>query len=341
MKILGIDVGIKNLGYCIIGSDQNICKPLSQNWNIINLLEDVKVTCCGTNCTNNPTKTCMINDIKYYFCGKHKKLYQDLINSNPIVCLPCEKSVKCEHTMSCKTKSMWVFNKKNICDKHWKMTEKNLIKERSYVPYKLKVDEMSKHDIKVKLIQKLEEHKELFLNVDYVLIENQPMDIGNSFRNKFKKSTFNPTMKSISDTIYAWFLINGEALHPERINPIVKFYLASNKLKVNDKQSVFDEKIENSNKKYKTRKILSVEETINILKHKKEELKHLESFKKQDDICDAFLHAVSFVQNTLKLNTYKGKKLLLKNMHDTMEKLKNKMIHNSTKMDHLSYRKLD
>ena len=56
---------------------------------------------------------------------------------------------------------------------------------------------MTTNDLKLNLIKCLDARKDILLqNVDMVLIENQPT---------FK----NPTMKSVSDTIYTWFMIRG------------------------------------------------------------------------------------------------------------------------------------
>ena len=70
------------------------------------------------------------------------------------------------------------------------------------------------------MIKLLDEQKDILLNVDHVVIENQP-------------SLKNPKMKSVAETLYAWFLMRGQI---DSVNPIknLTYMCPSNKLKVNN-----------------------------------------------------------------------------------------------------------
>jgi hypothetical protein len=110
-----------------------------------------------------------------------------------------------------------------------------------------------------------------------VLIENQPT---------FK----NPTMKSVSDTIYTWFMIRGivDAEINNSIIKDVKFISPSNKLREFNTETI-DEA--DDNQKYKITKKLSIENTKTILASYglNESINRILSFDKKDDLADSFL----------------------------------------------------
>lgn len=110
------------------------------------------------------------------------------------------------------------------------------------------------------------------LKCDKYIIENQP-------------SLKNPKMKSISMLLYSYFVYNKKSqllfIHPTQ------------KLKIHDKLS--KEIISQSSHKYKATKILGTKYCSYILNNEvKNSINYKEFFnnhKKQDDLCDAFLHA--------------------------------------------------
>ena len=72
-KILSIDVGIKNLAYCILNNSKEIC-----DWNVLNLIEDNLFCSCdnknGTLCKSKATFYKMNDEqteCKLGFCKKH------------------------------------------------------------------------------------------------------------------------------------------------------------------------------------------------------------------------------------------------------------------------------
>ena len=73
MKIISIDVGIKNLAFCFLDTD-DIDKTTILKWDVINLSQKVETKCVeldkhGCPC-NNPAK--FTKHSKYY-CLKHSK----------------------------------------------------------------------------------------------------------------------------------------------------------------------------------------------------------------------------------------------------------------------------
>ena len=291
VKVLGFDVGIKNLAYCIVEKQEDkyiIQSDHKECWNIINLTEQEKLKCAYESCINLITQTTEIGGIKYYFCTKHKLLYKALIQANPLKFAECNESCKCSHAASCKTKSKYMWGGNSICSKHKEMIERNEEKSRALTKYKTFVKDFTIHDLKLRLLTKLDTFKDLFLNVDVVCIENQPT---------FK----NPTMKAISDVLYTWFMIRGliERDLNKSIISKVTFFAPSNKLKIAGKTDDINEQIDQADKtgtKYKKTKELGITNCMEFIKHSQAYVDHLNSFKKKDDLCDAFLHGVYYIE---------------------------------------------
>lgn len=123
------------------------------------------------------------------------------------------------------------------------------------------------------------------LDCDLYIIENQP-------------NRLNPTMKSISIILYSYFIHHYKST--------VQFINANLKLKLNEQLT--KEYLKNAGKnKYKITKKLGVGICKYILNYETENyLDYIEYFnnhKKQDDLCDAFLHAIV---SYYKINYYKN-----------------------------------
>lgn len=304
VKVLGFDVGIKNLAYCIVEKQEDkyiIQSSHVDNWNIINLTEQDKLKCCYETCTNSIGLCSEINKKTYHFCSKHKLYHKVLLSKNPLNFNECIDQKKCSHAASCKTKSKFIYNNNSLCAKHKEMTEKNENKFRSLVKYKIFVKDFTIHDLKLSLLQKLDTYKDIFLKVDVVCIENQPA---------FK----NPTMKAISDVLYTWFMIRGLIEKEQNESTISKitFFAPSNKLKIAGKIEGINEEIKDATKvgnKYKKTKELGITNCMEFIKYNPDYVEHLNSFKKKDDLCDAFLHGVHYIEKNLECENKAKKKV--------------------------------
>jgi len=133
--------------------------------------------------------------------------------------------------------------------------------------------------------KKLDEIPEL-LNVDIVLIENQP-------------SLKNPQMKSVQMILYSYFLIKGDNLK-------IEFISATNKLKIlknNDElNGMIDEiklKTKNSYLQKKKISIAYCERLLNENDNYKNYLDFYKNNKKKDDLADSFLQCLYYVNNCL------------------------------------------
>lgn len=230
MLVAGIDVGVKNLGVCIIDSEiWNIFKKTGVGdsgiklWKNINLITHPK-ECSGTLKNGLECKKVSkwrINDT--YFCGIHK--VDD--------CKPIQKP-----------------QIKNIS-----MT---ILKRLAYI-------ELDKID--------------LFNFVDTILIETQPSK--------------NQQMKMFASGIESYFVIRQKIDNKREC--IIKNSPAKNKLKLYDGDYISTSHIKDP---YAQRKFLAQKHTEFFLRNDQQFL-HENYFnnKKKDDLADAFLHALYFIEN--------------------------------------------
>jgi hypothetical protein len=173
-----------------------------------------------------------------------------------------------------------------LCTTHAKSKYKTLQGLYKLKKYKNKaVGSLDFDDTKLKLLQKLEEKKNL-LNADIVLIENQP-------------SLKNPQMKSVQMILYSYFLIKGDNLK-------IEFISATNKLKIlknNDElNGMIDEiklKTKNSYLQKKKISIAYCERLLNENDNYKNYLDFYKNNKKKDDLADSFLQCLYYVNNCL------------------------------------------
>ena len=132
-----------------------------------------------------------------------------IINISPDeICEHCMKENKqCDKS----AKKIIVENNKKLCSAHIKLKQYKDMKMKNIPKQKNQLLLIGKN-----IVEKLDKYNH-FLDVDYVLLENQP-------------ALKNPTMKSIQMMIYSYFLINGIT---NSLSPIENLEMinARNKLK--------------------------------------------------------------------------------------------------------------
>lgn len=275
MLILSFDVGIKNLSFCITEYDEETKKVEIKEWGIINLLKD-KID--GQKKCDKCSKfaNCKTKNDELHFCKKHQKLIKEL---KPFKLEKIDKKLDKCTIERCKKKVKYILNGKNICASHKVELQKEY--NNMYRVLKIKTvncKTVAIDDILIKIIKEFNEKYLHFLLCDKVLIELQPVLKG-------------PKMKTISNHIYSYFLINGvcnEQLNMESVS----YILATNKLKL------FDENKEKDLKIYKNRKKIGIENTKIVLERLKQEdfTKLFEESKKKDDLADALLQSLYYLQ---------------------------------------------
>lgn len=275
MKILSIDVGIKNLAICVIETIETI-EPIETYkkfkiiyWNIINLSQDQKI--CNCNSSIKKTLKYCIKPAVFY---KNDKLFCKIHAKKSNYLLP--------ETMD-KYKSLKLDDLINFCNqyniKYNELTKKSLIKtietyiEQNYlIPLpKLNCNTINLIEIGKSIkynLDNLNDSTNLFMNIDYILIENQIGPIANR-------------MNSIQGMLTQYFIMR------ELYN--IKYVSASNKLK----------NLIEKNTSYGERKKQSILIAKSILIKNNIDTKYIDFFEahiKKDDLADSLLQALWFIK---------------------------------------------
>ena len=289
--VLSFDVGIVNLAYCILKKNVDETFEILE-WDLINVDEN-KLTCSHK---NTKDKLCGSN-AKYsyqenYLCSSHynsfiKNFDKKFSENFPIVKLNIEDKIKCCEN-KCKGTSEYSANKQNYCLKHFEKIKKEYVTNNT--PKKIKnqnsnyksISNLSNH-----LFKKLDKMKEDFLEVDEVLIENQP-------------SLINPTMKTISALLYSYFTLRGiidKEFTKSKITS-VHFISPQNKLKINKETTDKTLNKDNNLKKreeYVLTKDLGKKYCRCLIEKEQKYTDILDSHKKNDDLCDSFLQGFYYL----------------------------------------------
>jgi hypothetical protein len=273
-RVLSIDVGIKNLAYCLFEKSSGSSYFIIKKWDIVNLSQEEEVTkCCfieknDTFC-NKPSK--YIANEKF-FCLKHskKQTYQ----------IPTAE-LKPSFINKQKIKILL-----EIADKYGinyeKPIKKNdvLFKINEYITNKCFKEINTINSSQIDLITIGRNIKNKFNTIfsqeekiDYVLIENQISPIANR-------------MKTIQGMIAQYFIMR-DCHHIEFISSI-------NKLKCDNKE----DNILNEQSDYKSRKKQGIAKCLEILSkdHRfNDNINFFNTHKKKDDLSDSFLQGLWFL----------------------------------------------
>lgn len=267
MKLLSIDIGIKNMGVCLFEVDNK--EFTITEWNILDLL------CLHKCCFDDCSKPIQYFKNNKYYCKTHAK-------KNDTFLIPPDEIQNIN-----KIKNLKVANLHELCKKYdivydGSTTKDQLIniiknhKEDKYFDIFIKENcneiDLIKVGININIqLNNLIKHHD---DIDYVIIENQISPIANR-------------MKTIQGMVSQYFIIN-------KINNI-KFVSSFNKLKLfNTKKLSYSEK-----------KKLSIEITNNFLEniHLLNNWKtFFSSSKKKDDLADSFLQGYYYLLNSELIN---------------------------------------
>jgi len=268
MKILSIDVGIKNLAYCLMERGINICK-----WDVIDLTEDFKKQCDVTD-KNGKCISCakfMKNDI--YYCLKHSKKEKYMAPTSKLKQAQLNK-------LNIEELNELIKKHDIVCSDSTK--RRDIIKEiNEYFINNCFENVEHKHasDIDLvilgkKLKMKFDEAFNDCTDIDRIVIENQISPIANR-------------MKTLQGMIAQYFIMKN-------INIEIEFVSASNKLKDED----VIEQTESNVLTYNQRKNLSVSRCQDIIqKNYVEWYQFFVNNKKKDDLADAFMQGRWYLRN--------------------------------------------
>lgn len=269
MKILSIDVGIKNLAYCLFEKSPTTNHFKVSKWNIINLSEDEMLKCCFIEKNEICNKPAKFKKDDNCYCAKHSKKQQYLIPSTE------QKPSFINKQKIAKLYEIADVHNINYYPKIKKVDLVNLINQHIQKYYFDTIESKKANDIDICNLGLNIKNKfnEIFKDegtIDYVIIENQ-MTI---------------KMKTIQGMIVQYFIMSN--LNVEHI----EFISATNKLKDCDLKD---------KEKYSDRKKLSIAKCLGVLTldfRFNEHLNYFNGHKKKDDLSDAFLQGLWFINNS-------------------------------------------
>jgi hypothetical protein len=274
MQIISIDVGIKNLAYCIIDIDTSTNSEYKIiKWDSINLCgEDMKClvqTEKGKVC--NKKATYSKNNIDY--CLTHAKKTSYMI-PNKELSFPSIKKMKIDNLISLAEKYHIHLNDDNKKKDTILKTILDYISINAFdIIGKKSANQLDLVTIGISMKNEFDKIMPT-TNIEHVIIENQISPIANR-------------MKTIQGMIAQYFIMKGIQQ--------VSFVSAMNKLK--------SFTINNEKTEYKDRKKMGVTITGGILEfyNNKEWLIFFKGHKKKDDLADSFLQGIWFLQNQYNL----------------------------------------
>jgi hypothetical protein len=271
MKIVSIDVGIKNLSFCLFSKEENNLKVLK--WDNIDLSEKSESKCIEVDKNGLCDKPAKFTKEGKCYCLKHSKKHHFL--------QPCAE-LKPSYLNKQK-----IQNLMDIADKYKIKYENppkkanilalinNFINNNCYTAITKtnasKVDLVTiGRNIQHKFDEILEDH---ISTIDIIIIENQIGPIANK-------------MKTIQGMISQYFIMRNNNIH-------IEFVSASNKLK----EFLPSEKID-----YKQRKNLGIQTCLSII-NTDFRFKEWENFfnkhTKKDDLSDCFLQGLWFIKHKI------------------------------------------
>ena len=274
MKVLSIDVGIKNLAFCLFDKSPTAEQFKVTKWDIIDISEQEDNMICGfvekNEICNKPAKFKKDDNC---FCLKHSKKQQSQIPT---------------------TEQKASFINKQKIQKLYEIADEHNIKYESKTK-KIDLIKIINEYININYLQSIESKKaadvDLFnigINIktkfnkqfqdegviDYVIIENQISPIATR-------------MKTIQGMLVQYFIMSN--LNVKHI----EFISSSNKLKDYDTKD---------KSKYSDRKKLGISKCLEIITTDFRFIEHEQYFnkhKKKDDLSDSFLQGLWFLNNKI------------------------------------------
>jgi hypothetical protein len=276
MKLVSIDVGIKNLAFCLLELEDNTNNVIKIiKWDVINLSQQTEIKCCVMDKNIPCNKPAKFTKNSNWYCLKHSKkqdfqipnsqLKPSFINKQKIQSLyEIADKYKIKYTSPIKKGELISIINDYIYNTCFEVVENKNAGKIDLVTIG--------RNIQYKFDDLLEQY---ISSIDKVIIENQIGPIANR-------------MKTIQGMIAQYFIIRNNNIQLEFVN-------ATNKLKQNGNQKEKQAKMT-----YSERKKESIIRCLDYITNN-EKYREWESFfknhKKNDDLADSFLQSLWYIEN--------------------------------------------
>lgn len=276
MKIISIDVGIKNLAICLFEKNQHNEEFKISKWEVINLADKENFACGKADKNKKCNSPAKYQKNEQFFCTKHAK-------KEPFS-LPIKELKHSFLKKQTLQKLIQIAVQYGICYTT-PVKKDNLIKNIQEYYYnncfqEIITENASKIDlinISINIKNKLNELLADVDSIEYVIIENQI-------------STIATRMKTIQGMLVQYFVMSN--IYVDKI----EFVSARNKLK----DMVKDNNCEKIN--YATRKKMSITKCLEIITNDykyADKIDFFKNHKKKDDLADTFLQGLWFIKEKI------------------------------------------
>ena len=284
MTILSIDVGIKNLAYCLLD------ECVIHKWDVLSLVNNEKYVCCAKNKEGQCKSEAKFTKNGNMYCLKHAK--------------KCDYIVPNSEIKPSNIKKMDIIKLKALADKYsieydYKLKKKDLTKELlDFFENKcfelIEVTNASDVDLITigrALKKSFDETFPEDCIIRRVIIENQISPIANR-------------MKTLQGMIAQYFIMRNSNIHIEFVSAVnkLKDFTSNDGILIDGSSNeiLSENTVVNSNSSnmsYNQRKKLGVEKCGKLIKEKNytEWYQFFINNKKKDDLSDAFLQGIWYI----------------------------------------------
>jgi hypothetical protein len=281
IQLLSVDVGIKNLAFCLFKKEESSSYYTISKWDVINIGENETLVCQAIQKNEKCNKAARFTKNKLCFCEKHAKKQEYFIPNTDLKRANVHKK-KIQELYDLADKYKIKYNmpikKKELLD-----VIDSYIYNTCFEP--ISATNASKIDL-ITIGRNIKDKFDILFDkegtIDYIIIENQISPIANR-------------MKTIQGMIVQYFIMRND----KNIKQIIEFVSASCKLKDFAKEDA--ELIIEDQSKYSLRKKLGIQRCLEFLNDYKyiDWKDFFQENKKKDDLADSFLQGLWFINNKL------------------------------------------
>ena len=277
MKIVSIDVGIKNMAFCLLTTTET--SPKVEIWDIINVAEEAPKKCCHC------PKPAKFKKNTTFYCLKHAKAEKQYVIPTTELKPATINKQKIGQLLLLADKYKLGYDKDKIRKPELVSLFHKYIDETCFEPA---IQVNASHVDLITVGRNIQKKFDAIFHsmsseITHVVIENQISPIANR-------------MKTIQGMVAQYFIMKSPTI-------IIEFVSSSNKLKmVTQSQDTDDEKEDNDEKEnkddkldYAGRKKKGVIICLELLKNDNAMTCYLKTHKKKDDLADAFLQGIWYI----------------------------------------------